>query len=795
MARTRGGPPAAPIVLSPTQTRRALNLNIILGCGGVFWGVVIAPGAIMNVFFKNELGASSGSLGLLVAIVQMASVLNILAIIILGRLPRVKPFWIIVTAVHRVLGFVPAVVALTVLRGGDKVGGAQAVLIALAASHLVANLGTSGWWRWMADVVPEDTRATFFLRRSAVLNAVNMVWSLVATGALSLLKGADVLWAYLVLFAVGAAAGVLEPLLYAVIPEPAPREARPTFAWADLVAPLKDLNFIGFSLSIALWLFSLNVLGPFVAPYITSPAGAGAPFIWLGIMSVITQLSYVGTTTSWGVLMDRFGRKPVVLLGSLYPLSWVMYVFLTPHNYTWILPVTALIQGLLSPAILDGAGQLMLTLTPERQRTSYVAWYITIAGIVPSFGALLGGALSDALSGFHVQVAGRVPIGGFQVVILLCFALTILSFFILSRIREGREKPVGFLLSVLMTPNIFRTFLTINVLGRGEAPTKVARALRSVEKGAGAIAVSDIIRRLDDPDDEVREEAVRALGRLGAVEAVDALIRHLKDPHSTIRAHAARALGRIGDPRAAAPLVEALAGAGTAEDLTEACCQALGHMPAREALKPLLRLLGEERSPRIVVAASQAMSRLGAYEAALEILPRMHAADSEILQRQFAIAMGNLLGTPGQFYPLVTGDASSRSVALERLANEAQKNLQALAASPAARKAPAGARETLLAAGRKLRDAVAAVDHAPVVDHLHACVLALCRLLAGRDANEDDALGFAFMHNPQLGLGFWFATEVKARLASLRGTALLEMDALLGMYFLASYRDTVDDEE
>ena len=40
------------------------------------------------------------------------------------------------------------------------------------------------------------------------------------------------------------------------------------------------------------------------------------------------------------------------------------------------------------------------------------------------------------------------------------------------------------------------------------------------------------------------------------------------------------------------------------------------------------------------------MSRLGALEAALEILPRMHDADSPMLQRQFAIAMGDP-GDPG----------------------------------------------------------------------------------------------------------------------------------------------------
>ena len=85
---------------------------------------------------------------------------------------------------------------------------------------------------------------------------------------------------------------------------------------------------------------------------------------------------------------------------------------------------------------------MMLTLTPRRDRTGYVAWYVVIAGIVPAFGALLGGTLSDALKDFHVQVAGRFPLGGFQVVILLCFVLSILSFFILSRIRaKGARSP------------------------------------------------------------------------------------------------------------------------------------------------------------------------------------------------------------------------------------------------------------------------------------------------------------------------------------------------------------------
>ncbi len=235
------------------------------------------------------------------------------------------------------------------------------------------------------------------------------------------------------------------------------------------------------------------------------------------------------------------------------------------------------------------------------------------------------------------------------------------------------------------------------------------------------------------------------------------------------------------------PLIESLA--GTSEDLVEACCQALGRMGAREALKPLLRLLGEERTQRVIVAASDSVSRLGSFEAALEILPRMHAA-SPLLARQLSVAMGNLLGRPGEFYPIVTGDSAERSMALERLQQEAARTLMKLAGGPSSKP---GSREALREAMgrgcRNLKEAAAAGDHAAVIQHVYAVLLELCRSYAGQEVVEDEALGIAFMHSPRLGLGLWFATEVRARLEELQKSGLLEIDALLGLYFLSSYRE------
>ena len=402
----------------------------------------------------------------------------------------------------------------------------------------------------------------------------------------------------------------------------------------------------------------------------------------------------------------------------------------------------------------------MLTLATERNRTAYVAWYVSIAGSVPAAGALLGGFLSDLMKDLHLAV-GPFIVGGFQVMTLVCFALVLASFFLLARIREGREKPVAFVLGQIATPSIFRTFFNIGVLGRPEASDRVARALRTTEAASGAIALSEIIVRLDDPDVEVREEAAKALGRIGSADAVDALLRHLTDPFSIIRSQAARALGRIGDRRAVEPLVAGLA--DPSEELQEACCQALGRMGAREALAPLLGLLANERSDRVAAAAGDAMSRLGAFEAALDLLPRMHATANRGLRRQFAIALGNLLGKPGAFYPYLTGDHASRAATLSRLLAESQRNVAAILNAAPQSFESSNTREAVSDAMVDLYHAVESLDYARIAHRVHDVALGVCRRLAGNDLPEDEALGFAFLHSARLGLGLWFAGEVKTR--------------------------------
>jgi HEAT repeat protein len=88
-------------------------------------------------------------------------------------------------------------------------------------------------------------------------------------------------------------------------------------------------------------------------------------------------------------------------------------------------------------------------------------------------------------------------------------------------------------------------------------PDATARALAAgkLAELGDPEAVPALVRVLrGDGDEHVREEAARALGRLGEVAALEPLVAALRDPGDHVREEAAAALGALGDLRADAAL-------------------------------------------------------------------------------------------------------------------------------------------------------------------------------------------------------------------------------------------------
>jgi MFS family permease len=645
---------------------RAMDYSIVAGGSGALFLTVCNNQPIFNVYMLNHLGVSPETLGLLLGCMQLSGVLQLISIVAYSLLPRRKVLWMAGHLIHRFAALAVAASAALFASGAGRAPAALLVSAAMIASWAAMNLTSSGWMSWMADLIPESTRGSFFLKRSAVFQGVTVVWFFAASVLLDLFTDGSRSWAYVIIFGVGAVGGVLDILLHIPIPEP-PRSARPHFTTADFVAPLRDRNFLRYSISIGLAVLALNLASPFQAPFVTSPDAVGAANVWLGIMTVISQLTWVAIAPLWGFVMDRYGRKPAVLMGFLVGLATLGYVFLTSRNYVYVLPLLSLAAGFFGPAFWEGSNQLMLTLASPERRVVYIGWYNTIIGIVSAIGPIGGGYLDEALRSFRLRL-GPLEFRGFHVVQAACLVLLGVAALALRRVKEGRERPVAILVSQFATASVFRSFASLGALSRDSSDPRVARALRRIDRGDGTLVLREVMAHLDDPSAEVRGEAARALGRIGSMEASKELADRLSDPSSPIRIEAARALGGIGDERAVPALLRCLA-VGSPE-LRAACAEALGSIGGDAASAALAACLNGEENHSVVAMLAEAVSKTAGtenadapvelLEAVQELFPRLIEARNAALKRQYAIALGNILGRPGEFYRFITGETSSR---------------------------------------------------------------------------------------------------------------------------------------
>ncbi len=147
----------------------------------------------------------------------------------------------------------------------------------------------------------------------------------------------------------------------------------------------------------------------------------------------------------------------------------------------YLLPVIALLAGILAPAFWEGVSQMMLTLTPENDRIG--SWYLTITGVVSAAGSYAGGLLFGFFEPVQIRLSQNLIMGNFHIVLAISIA-------ILSRTHEGNRKPVGFVMSALSRPGIFRTFMNVNLLSGVSNSTRIAKALRSVDGAEHDLAAS-----------------------------------------------------------------------------------------------------------------------------------------------------------------------------------------------------------------------------------------------------------------------------------------------------------------
>jgi HEAT repeat protein/Na+/melibiose symporter-like transporter len=692
-----------------------MKLSLVSGGVGVLWLVVCLPQQIMSLYVRNALGASPAVWGMLAGVMQAAGLINLVSIPLYARSSNRKMTWIWLTGMQRISAFVVAAGAFAAAAGAPRTSAVTITLIAGVSYTLLGSVAGTGWWAWMADLVPVKIRSEFFGRRSSIVQAVNVVSLISLTWALDHVSGEPRIFIfYGLLYTAAGLLGTLDVLLHLPIPDPGdPAAGRPKPG--DLYLPWRDRRFRVFALAMGIGVLGVNFTGPFTAPFITGRDGLGAPNFWIGITAAISQGAWVLTASFWGQVMDRLGKLPVLVIGALFPLSWSAYLAVNPGNFMLVLPILSLAGGLLASAYFDGLPQIVNALSEKGSRTAYMAWYWTVFAAAGAAGPILGG--------FVIEAVNRAGYSGFRAVVVITLVLTVAGAALMTRLRLP-EASVRQTLPAIVSPSVLRNYGWTGIIERPDHPKRVGRALRSLEGRSARIAIPVIHERLDDPDPDVREEAVRSLGRFGGPDDVPFLAERLQNRLSTVRTASARALGLIGHADAIPFLLKGLG--DMSEDIREACAAALGRTGTAEAGEVLRSLLSGSDTERVKVAGAMALAQAGYVGAIEEIYHLRRYSGSRVFRRQLAVALADLIGYPGGFYRYLPGTADSVGASgTDRLFRRAGRQILRYTRREGRRADNKLDSESLVKLFAAARDRFESGDFGGTVSHLEALVLGL----------------------------------------------------------------------
>jgi hypothetical protein len=166
----------------------------------------------------------------------------------------------------------------------------------------------------------------------------------------------------------------------------------------------------------------------------------------------------------------------------------------------------------------------------------------------------------------------------------------------------------------------------------------------------------------------------------------------------------------------------------------------------------------------------------------------MHEAANPVLRRQLAIAMGNLLGRPGEFYVYLTGEKIAPGARLGRLFRNVRRGMQVFSRSLPKTSRDRRKVDALIEELPRIRDLMESHAYREAVEGLFVLLRQLVEIAIDRGCADDVALEYALARDVKLGIGFWFMQEVRRRMDGVKDPELLYTDALLALYFLSAYR-------
>jgi MFS family permease len=679
--------------ISNQDLRKAMRINIAAGSLGVLW-FSLTFGMPLTMFM-NAIGASGVLIGMITTVRLLVMTVQIPAAVISENLGSRKKFWGPLALVHRSIWLVVAAMAFYWVPGQQWLP--VAVIAVVGFSEFLGNAGAAPWFSWMADLIPAKSSGRFWGIRQSFTTMASLAGMALAGWILDLCRhpgsGTVDTKGFAVVFGLAAAAGMSDIIVHRWVkePRPAPTERRHSYA-KRIFAPLRNRNFLLLTLALGAWNFGCAMITPFGVVYLKRDFHS--TYSELASLAIAGSLGAIFTSYIFGHLIDRFGaRLCAALLFLASPLTGLAWFFINVSSIrigSLLIPqaiallcAASLVAGSLFSAVALCQMRLAALLSNPHGRTMSMAMHWSLIGLLAAPGSFVGGAIMDWFTAHPVLflLPGKINFSFYHALLLAflvttwCIALPLL----LSIRMPVPEVAFGAVVSRLFLTNplnVVRDIYHLQIMDANTSSQRRALAARQLGAHRSAIAVPDLIAKLNDPSMDVVEEAIEALGSIATPEAVDALLAKLGEPACDYAPQICHALRLAADPRS----VDALSNVLSSTDRETLCegARALGAIGDRRAIPHLLNLIKNTRDNKVIATSSEALAALGELSAAYQMIPQMRVQPNRMLKQAMAVAVGDLLAEGKGFYRVLIAEmetpTAGAGVVLRDLSSALRRN-------------------------------------------------------------------------------------------------------------------------
>lgn len=616
-------------VLSRLEVLRGLRISTWEAVYATVW-TVLTTGAF-QIGFARYLGASDFVLGLLAGLPAAVGLLQIPASLYSDRLPARKRF----VAFNAVAGRLIWLLILAVPFFIPETARVWMFVALLTISSAFLTIVGPAWTSWMSDLVPADFRGRYFGQRNMIAALVTVLIPLPAGAFLDLAEkgqGMNLRWGFAVLFFIACIASLGSFVTILRQPEP-PRAAPPgerVNPFKALSAPLADPNFRAFITYSAGIVVSQTLAGQFFVAWQLDRSGLNLPYLTVQILGAVASAAGLATTQIWGYLSDKFGSRPLLQLATVgtvvAPILWILTI---PGAFAYdvvLIVILNFIAGMSWAGVGLAQFNLLLATAPAESRSTYVAVFSAITGIVGGIAPILGGLAMELLRPVAIPM-GFVTLNNYKILFFVTALIRIGCVFLMSRVFEEHGRSTRYVIDQLISARPVSSFLRLRQLGRPAREAEREQAIEQLAELRSPLAVEELVVALDDVSQAVRDSAVHALGEIGDARAVPALAAKLLDPVAGIGSLAADALGRIGD-RSATPELN-VAACGEDAQVRVAALKAIAQIGDPLSLAVVIAAL-DPKHPTACEAACLAVSALA---------PELPTPDTRALVRDYLLPL------------------------------------------------------------------------------------------------------------------------------------------------------------